>query len=86
MRGRVSAVTFLFISCSNELGELESGLTARWFGVIQSVVLGGVGTILVVLGAKLVFPEIARLGRLHELKPREIARATEEEIEESSQA
>jgi MFS family permease len=86
MRGRVSSVTFLFISCSNELGELESGLTARWFGAIQSVVLGGIGTILVVLGAKFIFPEIDRLGRLHELKPVEIARATEEEIEETTQA
>jgi len=86
MRGRVSSVTFLFISCSNELGELESGVTAKWFGAIESVVLGGLGTILVVVGAALVFPEIARLGRLHELKPREIAQATEEEIEESSQA
>jgi MFS family permease len=86
MRGRVSSVTFLFISCSNELGELESGLTARWFGAIQSVLLGGVGTILVVLGANFIFPEISRLGRLHELKPVEIARATEEEIEESTQA
>jgi len=86
MRGRVSSVTFLFISCSNELGELESGLTARWFGTIQSVVLGGIGTILVVLGANFVFPEISRLGRLQELKPKEIARATEEEIEETTQA
>ncbi len=86
MRGRVSSVTFLFISCSNELGELESGVTAKWFGAIESVVIGGIGTILVVVGAALVFPEIARLGRLHELKPREIARATEEEIEETTQA
>ncbi len=86
MRGRVSSVTFLFISCSNELGELESGVTAKWFGAIESVVLGGIGTILVVVGAALVFPEIARLGRLHELKPQEIARATEEEIEETTQA
>jgi MFS family permease len=86
MRGRVSSVTFFFISCSNELGELESGVTAKWFGPIESVVLGGVGTILVVLGAVLIFPEISRLGRLHELEPREIARATEEEIEETTQA
>ena len=58
MRGRVSSITFVFISCSNELGELESGLTARWFGAINSVLLGGVGTILVVLGSTFVFPEI----------------------------
>jgi len=86
MRGRVSSVTFLFISCSNELGELESGLTARWFGAVGSVLLGGLGTLLVVGGATFVFPEIARLGRLHELKPVDLARATEEEIEEASAA
>jgi MFS family permease len=84
MRGRVSSITFLFISCSNELGELESGLTARWFGAINSVLLGGVGTILVVLGAAALFPEIAKLGRLHELKPVELAKATEEELEEKT--
>jgi len=86
MRGRVSSITFLFISCSNELGELESGLTARWFGAVNSVVLGGIGTLLVVLGSTFVFPEIGKLGRLHELKPVELARATEEELEEKSNA
>ena len=86
MRGRVSAITFLFISCSNELGELESGLTARWFGAVGSVVLGGIGTLLVVLGSTVVFPEIRKLGRLHELKPVEIALATEEELEEKIEA
>jgi MFS family permease len=86
MRGRVSAITFLFISCSNELGELESGLTARYLGAVGSVILGGVGTLLVVLGSTFLFPEIGKLGRLHELKPREIARATEEELEEASGA
>jgi len=84
MRGRVSSITFLFISCSNELGELESGLTARWFGAVNSVILGGLGTVLVVLGSAFVFPEISKLGRLHELKPLEIAQATEEELEEKS--
>jgi MFS family permease len=85
MRGRVSAITFLFISCSNELGELESGLTARWFGAVGSVIVGGVGTLLVVLASAFV-PEIRRLGRLHELKPVEIAQATETQIEETSSA
>jgi MFS family permease len=86
MRGRVSSITFLFISCSNELGELESGLTARWMGAVGSVVFGGIGTLLVVLGSACVFPQIGRLGRMHELKPLELARATEEEIEETSNA
>jgi len=86
MRGRVSSVTFLFISCSNELGELESGLTARWFGAVNSVILGGIGTILVVCGATFVFPDIAKLGPLHELKSVDLARATEEELEEKTSA
>jgi hypothetical protein len=86
MRGRVSSITFLFISCSNELGELESGLTARWFGAVGSVIFGGIGTLLVVLGSTVIFPEIRKLGRLHELKPAEIARATEEELEEKAHA
>jgi MFS family permease len=86
MRGRVSSITFLFISCSNELGEFESGLTARWLGAVGSVVLGGIGTLLVVLGSTFVFPEIGKLGRLHELKPAELARATEEELEENPHA
>lgn len=86
MRGRVSSITFLFISCSNELGELESGLTARWLGAVGSVIFGGIGTLLVVLGSIVVFPEITKLGRLHELKSAEIARVTEEELEEKSQS
>jgi MFS family permease len=85
MRGRVSSITFLFISCSNELGEFESGVTARWMGAVGSVLFGGVGTLLVVLGCSFI-PEIRRLGRLHELKPVEVAKATEEEIEEQSEA
>src|ERR1700681_1095267 len=48
MRGRVNAVDMLFIGVSNELGEFESGLTAQWFGTVPAVVLGGVGTLLVI--------------------------------------
>ena len=80
MRGRVTSVSFIFISCSNELGEFESGFTARLFGPIGSVVLGGVGTLLVVLGAMLVFPELKRLGQLHKMKPVEIEEALDEEL------
>ena len=85
MRGRVSSITFLFISCSNELGELESGLTARWFGAVGSVIFGGIGTLLVVLGSTVIFPEIVKLGRLNELKATEMAQATEEELEETTE-
>lgn len=47
MRGRVAAVNTMFVSSSNEIGSLESGLTARAFGTVPSVVLGGVLTIVV---------------------------------------
>ena len=48
MRGRVSAVNSVFIGASNQLGEFESGVTAAWFGAVPAVVIGGVGTLLVV--------------------------------------
>ncbi len=47
MRGRVSAVNSMFIGASNQLGEFESGATAALFGAVGSVVLGGVGTVLI---------------------------------------
>jgi MFS family permease len=65
MRGRVSAVNNIFIGSSNELGALESGLTAAAFGPVLSVVGGGVGTILVVLATALQWPALRRLGPLH---------------------
>jgi MFS family permease len=63
IRGRVSAVSSMFIGASNELGEFESGLAARWLGVVRSVVLGGAAT-LVVVGVYLkLFPELRRMDR-----------------------
>jgi len=58
MRGRVSAVNFIFIGTSNQLGEFESGLTAAWFGTVPAVVLGGVGTLLVVALWRRWFPAL----------------------------
>jgi predicted MFS family arabinose efflux permease len=49
MRGRVSSVNSMFINSSNELGQFESGFTARAFGTVPAVLFGGVMTILVVL-------------------------------------
>ncbi|NDC40411.1 MAG: hypothetical protein EBZ77_02515, partial [Chitinophagia bacterium] len=49
MRGRVAAVNTMFISSSNELGAMESGLTARWMGAVPAVVFGGCMTLLVVV-------------------------------------
>lgn len=64
MRGRVSAVNAIFIGTSNELGEFESGLTAAWFGAMPAALIGGIGTLLVVLLWRRFFPELAQRERL----------------------
>jgi MFS family permease len=64
MLGRISAVNSIFVGASNELGGFESGMTAAAFGPVLSVVGGGIGTILVVLGVAALFPELRRLKRL----------------------
>lgn len=69
MRGRVSAVNQVFIGASNELGGLESGLTAKFFGPVISVVGGGLGTLLIVAGVAVKWPQLRRLGSLRELSP-----------------
>lgn len=65
MRGRVSAVNSVFIGSSNELGEFESGVLAALFGTVPAVVMGGVGTLLVVALWTRLFPELARYDRLN---------------------
>jgi MFS family permease len=67
MRGRVTAVDMIFIGTSNEFGQFESGLTAQWFGTVPAVVLGGVGTLLVVTLWAWWFPDLRRAGELHSL-------------------
>lgn len=69
MRGRVSAVNMVFIGASNEVGQFESGLTAHWFGAVPAVVLGGAGTVVVVLLWAFLFPGLRRLDRLAALNP-----------------
>ena len=64
LRGRVSAVSSMFIGASNELGEFESGLTASWFGTVPSVVAGGVLTLAVAGVWPLLFPQLRRLRHL----------------------
>ena len=64
MRGRVNAVDMLFIGVSNELGEFESGLTAHWFGTVPAVVLGGIGTLLVIGAWAWLFPELRNADQL----------------------
>ena len=65
MRGRVSAVNSVFIGASNQLGEFESGITAAWFGTVPATVLGGVGTLVVVVLWRLLFPQLASRETLH---------------------
>lgn len=64
MRGRVSAVNSIFIGASNQLGEFESGATAALLGPVGSVVVGGVGTMLVALTWFRIFPSLAHRDRL----------------------
>jgi hypothetical protein len=64
MRGRVSAVNTVFIGASNEVGQFESGLTAHWFGAVPAVVLGGVGTMLVVIAWAALFPKLRSVDEL----------------------
>jgi len=67
MRGRVSAVDMIFIGTSNEFGQFESGVTAQWFGTVPAVVLGGVGTLVVIALWTFLFPDLRRAGELHQI-------------------
>jgi MFS family permease len=68
MRGRVSAVSMLFVGASNELGEFESGGAAHLFGVKQAVVIGGLGTLGVVALWMWLFPALREVDRLSDVK------------------
>jgi len=81
LRGRVSAINYVFIGFSNEFGAFESGSTAALFGPVASVVGGGIGTIVVVGVVALAFRQLAQLGPLHTLKPATIETAAEQQAE-----
>ena len=68
MRGRVSSVNQLFIGTSNQLGEFESGLTATLFGTVPAVLIGGIGTIVVVTLWMKLFPELLKIDKLEARK------------------
>ena len=72
MRGRVSAVSTLFISASNELGGFESGVTAALFGTVPAVILGGVGTLIVVAIWMRLFPPLRTVDRMHDVAPSDV--------------
>jgi MFS family permease len=64
MRGRVAAVNTIFIGASNQLGEFESGATAALFGPVGSVVVGGIGTLVVAVLWSRLFPALAQRDRM----------------------
>ena len=65
MRGRIASVSWIFIGASNELGALESGLAASAFGVVPSVLAGGIVTLLVVLATTFLAPKLRALNLDH---------------------
>jgi len=69
MRGRVLAVENVFIGGSNELGAYESGETAAWWGLAPAVVVGGVGTLVVVVVGWFAFPALRAVDRFSDVKP-----------------
>ncbi|WP_426110673.1 MFS transporter [Massilia sp. PWRC2] len=63
IRGRVSAVSAVFIGASNELGEFESGLAAGWLGLVRAIVVGGAATLVVTGLWAWLFPVLSRMDR-----------------------
>lgn len=68
IRGRVSAVSAVFIGASNELGEFESGVTAGWFGLVPAIVAGGVATLGVTVLWMRWFPALRSMDRFPDLR------------------
>jgi hypothetical protein len=64
MRGRVSAVNWLFVGASNEFGEFESGLTAQWWGAVRAVVIGGICSLTVTGLWSVFFPRLRNASQL----------------------
>ena len=73
LRGRVNAVEMVFISASNQLGAFESGLAAYFVGTVPAVVGGGVMTILLAVSWGRIFPALANVDRLEDVRPPEPA-------------
>jgi hypothetical protein len=80
MRGRVNAVDMLFIGASNEFGEFESGFTAQWFGPVRAVVLGGIGTLVVIALWTWLFPDLRNAEGFGEPEVATLSEATSREL------
>ncbi len=75
LRGRVNAVEMVFISASNQLGYFESGLAAFLVGTVPAVVGGGMMTMLIAVSWGQLFPALADVDRLEEIRPPQTAPA-----------
>lgn len=69
MRGRVSAVNSLFIGTSNQLGEFRAGIMAAWLGAVPAVLIGGLGTLVVVLLGIRIFPKLFHVDDMQSVRP-----------------
>jgi hypothetical protein len=69
MRGRVASTSFIFISASNELGEFQSGVAARFLGPVAAVALGGLGAVIVAALWMKLFPQLAKFDRFEDARP-----------------
>jgi predicted MFS family arabinose efflux permease len=63
MRGRVSAINYLFVNTSNTLGEFESGVLAAWLGAVPSAFIGGLGSLLAAAIWMMIFPDLRQVDR-----------------------
>lgn len=68
MRGRVSAVNALFVSMSNQMGDFRAGVAAAWLGAIPAVLIGGIGTLVVVAAGIKMFPQLYAIEGFHQKK------------------
>lgn len=84
LRARIASVEYLFIGASNEVGEFESGVMAKIFGVVPSVALGGMVTLVVVALVTLLVPELRRLDLGQPLRPEDFADAEAEVLTRAS--
>jgi MFS family permease len=73
LRGRVSAINYVFVGFSNEFGAFESGATAALLGPTLSVIGGGLATLLVVSVVRAAWPQLFRIGPLHTLAARDLS-------------
>ncbi|MCE2889569.1 MAG: MFS transporter [Hyphomonadaceae bacterium] len=69
MRGRVSAISFVFISASNEMGEFQSGVAARLLGPVTAVVAGGIGAVMIAGAWMRLFKPLAEANRFEDAAP-----------------